>query len=197
MHGNSSSRVFPQAVNSPFSFSVILGIFAPFMSVQFGLKKHIGLTLLIGLCCWGVSVAQSDDRSGYYTLLASRDVEKIDSGIGKLAADNAIESTAYAGALMMKKAGLIKNPAEKLKEFKTGREKLESAISSAPDNVEFRMLRLMTQEKAPSFLRYNKDIEGDSRLLRERFNTLNAAAQKALIDYSKTSQFLKPSDFQP
>ncbi len=159
--------------------------------------KHKWLTVIIGLCCWGSVAAQSDDKSGYYPILASNDLEKIDSEIEKQEAGNTIQHTAYAGALMMKKAGIIKNPVNKLKEFKSGREKLESAISSAPDNAEFRMLRLMTQEKAPSFLGYNKDIEGDSRFLREHFRSLHNSVQKILIEYSKTSKFLKPSDFQP
>lgn len=153
------------------------------------------LVLLLGVCFQFVN-AQTND-TGYYPILASDDLEKINSEIEKLAGENTTQSSAYAGALMMKKAGLVKNPVNKLKEFKSGREKLETAIKNVPDNAEFKMLRLMTQEKAPSFLGYNKDMEDDSQILRKHFKSLSTTVQKVLIEYSKTSKILKTSDFQP
>ncbi len=168
------------------------------MLIQNYLRKHTWLTLLISLCYGGVVTAQSDDRtSTYYSILASEELEKIDAEIVKQSEGSTNTHAAYAGALLMKKAGLIKNPVNKLKAFKAGRAQLESAIGNEPENPEFRLLRIMIQEKAPSFLGYNKDMEKDRQLLTEHYNKLPPAALKALVTYSKTSNFLNPSDFQP
>lgn len=159
------------------------------------LKALSAITIL--LLCTITVFPQKDLKKAFYDKLASEDLAAIDAEIEKLAGESSTLNNAYAGALMMKKAGLLKNPVNKLKEFKSGREKLEAAISKEPDNAEFRLLRLLTQEKAPSFLGYNKNTEEDSRFLRANFKSLDPSVQKVLSDYSKTSSILKPSDFQP
>ncbi len=102
---------------------------------------------------------------------------------------------AFEGALMMKKAGLLKGAGNKLKQFKAGREKLESSLQTDPGNTEFRFLRLMMQENAPKILGYNDELEEDHQHLRKNFKTLPSSVQQVVIDYSKTSKILKPSDF--
>ncbi len=160
-------------------------------------KSQFVLFVFGVFCNSNIVFGQPGDKNSFYQALASTDLMAINGEIDKLSSDNSTSATAYIGALMMKKAGLLKNPVNKLKDFKAGREKLEGAISSSPDNAEFKMLRFMTQEKAPSFLGYNKEIEADSQYLRDHFKSLDSTVQKVLIEYSKTSKFLKPSDFQP
>lgn len=152
--------------------------------------------ILIFLIQPGWSTAQPESKKVFYESLAAADVDIISKEIQKQEADNSNASQAYIGALMMKKAGLLKNPVNKLKEFRSGREKLEAAISTEPDNTEFKMLRLMTQENAPSFLGYNKNLEEDGQWLRDHYKKLEPSVLKVLISYSKSSSILKPTDFK-
>jgi hypothetical protein len=102
------------------------------------------------------------------------------------------EKEAYEGALLMKKAGVIKGTAkEKLIFFKSGRSKLESAIAKNNNNIEYRFLRLIIQEHAPKIVKYRNDIEQDSRLIITNFKSLPQDLQQTIADYSKASKVLK------
>ena len=91
----------------------------------------------------------------------------------------------------MKKAQLVSKPKDKLSFFKAGRSKLESSISSDKENTEYRFLRLIIQEHAPKIVKYKKDIEEDSKLIRSNFKDLSTILQQIISDYSKKSRVLK------
>lgn len=105
------------------------------------------------------------------------------------------EKQAYEGALLMRKAGLIKIPAEKLHFFKLGYIKLEGAISDNPDNVEYRFLRLTIQENAPHIVKYYHQIPMDKAIIVKGFKNLSPEIKDAVREYSKTSKVLNPQDF--
>ena len=57
------------------------------------------------------------------------------------------------------------NPLNKYSYFNKGKKLLEDAIKKEPNNIEIRLLRLIFQEKTPSFLGYNKNIESDRNFI--------------------------------
>ena len=57
------------------------------------------------------------------------------------------------------------NPLNKYSYFNKGKKLLEDAIKKEPNNIETRLTRLISQEKTPSFLGYNKNIEADRNFI--------------------------------
>lgn len=151
--------------------------------------------LLSGLVLQAGQESQLFDKETYYAVLASGNLDKINAELGILNSSSIPEKEAFQGALQMRKAGLLSIPAEKLKFFKSGRIKLESAIIKDSSNGEYRFLRLIIQEHAPKIVRYNMDLEKDSHYLRQIFKTLSPVVQQAIINYSKHSTILRPEDF--
>ena len=139
--------------------------------------------------------AQGFSRKEFYTILASQNIQQVDAQLEILKKSKLNEKNAYAATLIMKKAGLIKNPAKKLNLFREGHKKLESAIAKDRENGELRFLRLMIQEKAPAMLGYKDDLQNDSAYIRQSFKKLPVDVQQAITDYSKTSKVLRSEDF--
>ena len=135
------------------------------------------------------------DRPSFYTVLASGNMDKIDAELTTLSAAPIHEKEAYEGVLLMKKAGLVTRPADKLKFFKSGRIKLESSLMRDSTNGEYHFLRLIIQEHAPRIVKYSADLEKDSHYIRHTFKNLSPAVRQAIIDYSKKSKILHPEDF--
>jgi len=105
------------------------------------------------------------------------------------------EKEAYEGALLMRKSGLLKKAAEKLKLFKKGRIKLETALLKDSSNGEYHFLRLTIQEHAPKIVKYRAELETDKQYIIKSFKNLSPVVQQAIIDYSKNSKILNPEDF--
>lgn len=135
------------------------------------------------------------DRIAYYAALSGNDMLAIEKQLRTISHSRQVERDAFEGALKMKKAALLKGAANKLKEFKEGREKLENMITRDSNNVEFRLLRLIIQEKAPKMLHYNMHTEEDHQFIIVHFNTTSKSVRKAILDYSRSSNFLSPEDF--
>ena len=154
---------------------------------------------VLALCTAQVSHAQTGaaafNRTAFYTAFASDNISTIQEQLDIISRSLADDKAAFEGALMMKKAGLIKGASHKLKTFKAGREKLENMLDKNADNAEFRFLRLMRQEKAPKILGYDKQLAEDHKYIVEHFKTVPEAVQKAILNYSKSSKVLSPSDF--
>ena len=135
---------------------------------------------------------QAFDKAAFYTALSSESVEVINAQILLVKGSSIEEKSAYEGALLMKKAGVIKGTAkEKLNLFKAGHSKLESAIAKDNNNIEYRFLRLIIQEHAPKIVKYRSQIETDSQLVRTNFRNLPPFLQQVITDYSKSSKALK------
>lgn len=135
------------------------------------------------------------DKKDFYKTLASGSLGDIENQIVIADKLSLPEKEAYAGALLMKKAGLLKDKKKQLKLFKEGKTKLEHAITNNSGNCEFRLLRLIIQENAPQVLGYNKQINEDSTFITAKFNTLSPLLQVIARDYGKHSKNLKlPAD---
>jgi hypothetical protein len=137
---------------------------------------------------------QTFDKSGYYAVLAAGKITGIDSELTVLSAAAPKEKEAYEGALLMRKAGLLGRAREKLRVFRSGAVKLESALAADSGNGEYHFLRLIIQEHAPGILHYNKDMEKDSQQIYRSYRNLSPAVRKAIIDYSKRSKHLRAKE---
>ena len=149
--------------------------------------------LVTGMCVQGK--AQSFNRKEFYAVMGSANLKNVDGQINILKTSGVAGKQAFEGALLMKKAALVKGPSKKLGLFKQGHKKLEAAIAADEDNGEYRFLRLMIQENAPGILGYKNDLDKDSAYLRQSFKKLPTDVQQAITDYSKTSKALRTEDF--
>jgi hypothetical protein len=153
--------------------------------ISFVLFSYVGK----GLRGW-----QAFDKAGYYTVMASGDITAVDSTLSLLQQAGIKEKEAYEGALLMRKAGLLRRPKEKLSVFRTGARKLETALAKDSSNGEYHFLRLIIQENAPGVVHYNKDVEKDSQFVYRSFKFLSPVVQKAVLDYSKHSKTLRAKE---
>jgi len=159
--------------------------------------KKLSLVLLTNFLFFaGTLKAQEQiDKSAFYASMADDDINKIDMQLKLIDASPITEKNAYSGALLMKKAGLLKGAGNKLNIFKQGHKKLEAAITKNNTNTEFHFLRLMIQENAPKILGYKNDMQKDSDLIKKSYKDLPQVVRHAIADYSKKSKLLKPQDF--
>lgn len=151
------------------------------------------LTACIALA-FNVAHAQFD-KAAYYQVMENGKLDAVDKQLKIISTTPDINREAYGGALLMKRAGLIKGPAKKLNVFKDGHSKLESAIEKEKSNTEWRFLRLVIQEHAPKILNYRGDIDEDARLVHQSFKNLSPALQTAILDYRKQSDSLQKLNF--
>lgn len=154
--------------------------------------------LVLLLCLIGgpsSAIPSGLDKASFYSAMASKSMETVDLALAEVKLTDIPEKTAYEGALLMKKAGLTSKSKEKMKLFKAGHAKLESAIKNDNEVVEYHFIRLMIQENSPKVVRYKGDLEKDAELVTASFKTLAPVVQQAIRDYSKTSSFLNSRDF--
>lgn len=151
--------------------------------------------ILFGAIVKGKNLIQNFDRSAFYAVMESGKMEEINEELILLNSASISEKEAYEGALLMRKSGLVKIPAEKLKFFKKGRIKLETALLKDSSNGEYHFLRLTIQEHAPKIVKYRAELENDKQYIIKSFKNLSPVVQQAIIDYSKNSKILHPQDF--
>ena len=151
--------------------------------------------MLPGAIAQGKNLIQNFDRPAFYAAMSSGKMEDVNEELVLLKSATISEKEAYEGALLMRKAGLIKKTAEKLELFKKGRIKLETALLKDSINGEYHFLRLSIQEHAPKMVKYQAELETDKQYIKKSFKNLLPAIQQAIIDYSKSSKILLPEDF--
>lgn len=154
-------------------------------------KKIANTLLLIFLIAAFSSAAQNGiDKKAYYNAFSSFNSGLIDGQLNAVKSISGTDKEAFEGAMLMRKAGTLSVPAKKLSSFKQGHKKLENAIAGNPSNPEYRFLRLLVQENAPRSLGYYKNIEQDSKFIKDNYKSLPLATQQALTNYSKKSNAL-------
>jgi hypothetical protein len=150
------------------------------------------------LICSADALAQAGTkdsfRSHYYQVLNSSDLQSIDFQLDNIIGKPVNDSLAFSGALLMKKAGLMKSPGEKLSTFKDGRSRLEQSIKNDSSNIEYRFLRLIIQENAPSIMRYYINMEEDKNFILQKFSQVNSLLKREIVKYSSSSKSLKSAN---
>lgn len=149
------------------------------------------LCVIGGYSIFAQEVETAFKKSEFYSAMAGTDAKAVDLQLDLLKKAAVAEKEGYAGALLMKKAGLVSGPKNKLALFKQGHKKLESVLTRDSSNAEFRLLRLMIQEKSPGVLGYKAELGKDGLFISNNFKKLPPVAQRAAIDYSKGSKFLQ------
>jgi hypothetical protein len=162
-----------------------------FEAIIAAMKVTLNLLFFLFLLVVQVNAQNSMDKPAFYKILASGNTAAIDAQLNIVQQSTTTEKNAFEGTLLMKKAQLVSKPKEKLRLFKSGRMQLESSISTNKENTEYRFLRLIIQEHAPKIVKYRKDLDEDSKLIRTNFKTLSLELQQIITDYSKKSSILK------
>ncbi len=164
-------------------------------------NKKWGITILATLCILMVFVGKSTaqqkfEKAAFYDVMASGDVAAIDNQLDIV--NNATISTkeGYEGALLMRKASKVNPAGKRLKLFKEGRIKLETALQADNENTEFHFLRLAIEENAPKIVKYHSDIDKDKAIVQKNFKNLSPSVQHAILDYCKKSKVLKAEDLK-
>jgi hypothetical protein len=152
------------------------------------------LFVLAGIPVIAGNLVQKFDKPAFYAAMASGNVEAVNKELDAVSQAPVSEKEGYEGALLMRKAGLVKKPKDKLGFFKAGRTKLETALMADKDNIEFHFLRLAIEEHAPKIVKYKKDIPGDKLLVVKHFKSLAQPVQHAILDYCKNSKVLRKED---
>jgi len=152
------------------------------------------LLIIAGLAV-AAPVQQKFEKAEFYSIMKSGDITAVNNEIAALDNAPAKEKDGYAGALLMKKAELMKKPKDRLKFFKQGRIKLETALMTDNENTEFHFLRLAIEEHAPKIVKYHADIEKDKAVVIKNFKNLSQAVQHAILDYCSNSKVLHREDF--
>jgi hypothetical protein len=149
------------------------------------------LYILPGSAAFAGLPFQTIDKAGFYSAMASGRLDSIDAELAVVAASTIKEKEAYQGALMMRKAGLLSHPKDKLATFRSGATKLETCLAKDSGNPEYHFLRLMIQEHAPKIVHYDKEREKDSRDIIRSFPALSPILQKAILNYCPHSKLLQ------
>ena len=153
------------------------------------------LFIVFGLSVHSEILFQKFDKSAFYAVIKAGKMNAINNELSELQSASGKEKEAYEGTLLMRKAGLVTIPAQKLKLFKSGRIKLETVLAKDSTNAEYRFLRLIIQENAPNVVKYRSNLLTDKAYIQKSFKTLSPVIQQAIIDYSKNSKVLQPQDF--
>ena len=137
---------------------------------------------------------QKFDKAVFYNVMASGDIDAVNDELNIVEGALLNNKEGYEGALLMKKAGLAAPAKKKLKFFKDGRIKLETALLADNDNTEFHFLRLAVEENAPKIVKYHADIEKDKSFVQKNFKNLSQSVQHAILDYCKKSKVLRAEE---
>ncbi|MFT4092213.1 MAG: hypothetical protein QM640_01145 [Niabella sp.] len=157
--------------------------------------KKLFVTLICFLALLPLVLKAQDvpDRKAFYSAMASTKESLINTQLHALQKTGGKDRTAFEGALLMRKAGIVSVPAKKLSFFKQGYKKLEEAIAADNNNAEYRFLRLMIQENAPKSLGYNKNIAEDSKIVKAAYKSFPEASRQSVLNFSKKSKALPSS----
>ena len=142
------------------------------------------------------SIAQTEfKKSAFYDVMASGDLAAVENQLTIIQGSSIANKGGYEGAMLIRKAGLVKGAKTKLDLFKAGRIKLETAIAADNENTEFHFLRLAVEEHAPKIVKYHNDIDKDKAIVQKNYKSLSPSVQHAILDYCKNSKVLHAEDF--
>ncbi len=97
---------------------------------------------------------------------------------------NKTKQPIYAGFMAIGQFFMAKHafsPFKKMSYFNEGKKNLDNAIIKDPKNAEIRLLRLITQEKAPKLLGYSQNISEDKRVITSEYTKIEDEALKLYI----------------
>lgn len=111
------------------------------------------------------------------------------SKLSEITTGNNKTLVAYKGASITISAKFEKKISDKIKSFKEGAKFVELAITSEPNNIEIRLIRLSIQENVPKIVKYNKNKKEDAMFILAHYNEQSNALRaylKSFIVQSKS-----------
>ena len=90
---------------------------------------------------------------------------------------------AYKGGAMALKGKFSAKVKDKKSNLLAGAKCIEAAVSSNPNSVEIRFIRLSVQESLPSFISYKKNIKEDKVFILSNFKTVSGEAKQYITDF--------------
>jgi len=158
------------------------------------MKKYLSLLLIfffISVSCSAI------DKNEFYNTIASNNVMQLEKCIQSLDAQKpSSKNNAYKAVALMKRANFIKDSKERLSVFSKGAKLLDAEIAKNPSNLEYRFLRLVVQEKAPKFLKYNQFIQPDKKEIIKGYNDMDVFLQNKVTEFAKKSKVLTLAELQ-
>lgn len=121
-------------------------------------------------------------RANYKKVVSDKDLCK--EMISELRNSQNISAThlAYFGGLQAIWANHVFNPITKLKTFQEGKENIEKAIETEPNNVELRFIRLSIQRNVPGFLGYRSNVKEDSEFIKKNLHQVESPVLQKNIE---------------
>lgn len=129
----------------------------------------------------------SQNLGEYRTLLKTAESSEksakmlMDKSEGSYKKTNKAIYSAFFGVGQILMAKHVFNPFKKMSYFNEGKKTLERSVKSEPKNLEIRLMRLITQEKAPKFLGYSQNISEDKTFLTKEYQKTTDADLKLYI----------------
>ena len=80
--------------------------------------------------------------------------------------------TGYEACYYLINCKFLANPFKKMKNFRIGKDMLESAIKNDPESVELRFLRYSIQKNIPIFLSYSNNLEKDLKFVKDNISQI-------------------------
>ncbi len=99
------------------------------------------------------------------------------------ALDSTFLTSAYQGAALIMKAKYVGPLKERIALFKEGKNRIEKAIETHPNDIEVRFIRLTIQQNVPKALRYNKDIPADKEFIFSNLGTTEKKLREYISGY--------------
>ncbi|MBI2258520.1 MAG: hypothetical protein HYU67_06430 [Flavobacteriia bacterium] len=154
--------------------------------------KYLKSLFLLAFIIQISSILLYSQEEKFYLTIQNEEKASLEAGLKEI---NLYKKNAniqiYIGAIEAKLAQFEKNPQQKISSFKKGIEQIESAIKKEPNNVEFRFIRFMIQEKAPKILRYQSNLEEDKKMIEKNYTSCSQIVKKNITKYTSENKSLQ------
>ncbi|SDD63378.1 hypothetical protein SAMN05421636_101261 [Pricia antarctica] len=107
--------------------------------------------------------------------------KKLFEGLTEIGKNDNVVLVAYKGAVTTMMAEYAEGIKNKKSFFKEGRDLLEYAIKTEPENVEIRCIRLSVQENVPKITGYHKNKEADKAFILANYASMEEAGAKEFV----------------
>ncbi|MGB5556168.1 MAG: hypothetical protein WBM83_16045 [Flavobacteriaceae bacterium] len=144
------------------------------------MKTLISLFFLTSIWCIGPELSKV--RSAYREASSNeKAVMTLYEDLASVGQKDDVRLVAYKGAVTTMMAKYVEEIKDKKTFFKDGRELLEFAITTKPEDVELRCIRLSVQENAPKIVGYKKNITEDKQFILDHFSSVTETGAKEFI----------------
>jgi len=143
------------------------------------------MKILVGLLFLAVSGSSVKDVVAEFHALRTEKTEL--AFIKKYNSNKEASVRVYVLAAKMKQAEYTMNPVKKIQIFKRYKNELNALVKANPKNIHAHYIRLVIQEKTPSFIGYNDFLKEDKRILRTYLKSEHASAYLEKLIKKNTS----------